>query len=123
MDRDPISEVPVSVPRKPSTRARGGWIEDIPEDQGEAPQAAPVGYVETLPGKPPRKPKRAPEDVVKMGWGSERVNRRLRSLDPESLPRRGPPATRRKTPGPLWSFGPEPANARSLKRPKKAIHR
>lgn len=40
----------------------------------EEPSAPPVGFVETLPGKAR---KRAPKkDVVKIGWGSERVNRR-----------------------------------------------
>lgn len=44
----------------------------------EVPEAAPVGYVETLPGKPKRKG----ADVVKIGWGSERLNRRSkRAID------------------------------------------
>lgn len=42
----------------------------------EEPSAPPVGYVEVLPGKTPRRKKA--KDVVKIGWGSERVNRRTK---------------------------------------------
>lgn len=53
--------------------------DDLPET--EDPQWAPVGYVETLPApagkKRPRKVRKN-TDVVKIGWASERVNRRAK---------------------------------------------
>jgi hypothetical protein len=54
------------------------WIEDeLPEPEPQ-PYADPVGYVETLPVPRRRRRKRKPRDVVKMGWGSERLNRRAK---------------------------------------------
>jgi hypothetical protein len=52
--------------------------DDLPETL-EAPVEAPVGFVEALPVEPRRRRRRKPKrDVVKMGWGSERLNRRTK---------------------------------------------
>lgn len=72
---------------QPAQGHASGWVEDALEPE-DAPQAAPVGFVETLPvdfpvdpkDRPPRTwKKRSPRtDRVKIGRASERVNRRTK---------------------------------------------